>query len=452
MEKINLVQFLKDCPKGMKLDCTMYNSVTLINVDNSGNTIFPIKVKLKNGDIINLTKYGQYTDADFAKCVIFPKGKTTWEGFHRPFEPGDIVINDNNEHAFIYSGENDSCWEAYCGVYCGTRNICVNSKQWSDKKHKLRLATEEEKEKLFQVIKDNGYEWNAESKTLKKSIKVNFKDGDIVYIKTNVFEHIFIFKVSKDDKFIEGYASLSGTGLYLDGYPVCETNDVKEIRLATQQEKEKLFDILKPTGYHWNSETKTLEYMIKPKFKVGDKIRSKNKKDECFYILNVDEDNYKYVLNIKGYCLEFKDQDNYELVSDISIEPKFKIGDKVRYKNNHNIAFTITNIEEDTYVCGTKAAFWFEDQDKFELVPNKFDINTLKPFDKVLVRDHDKAYWDITFYECYDKTNKSYPYRTLGGTVYKQCIPYKGNEDLAGIVKECSDYYKTWINEENEFN
>lgn len=364
MEKIDLVELLKDCPKGMELDCINCNGIVSFE-EILDNDAYPIKIKViynNECNIHTLTKYGQTLKNSYNKCVIFPKGKTTWEGFVPPCK---------------------------------------------------------------------------------------FKDGDIVYIKTNVFEHIFIFKVSKDDKFIEGYASLSGTGLYLDGYPVCETNDVKEIRLATQQEKEKLFDILKPTGYHWNNETKTLEYMIKPKFKVGDKIRSKNKKDECFYILNVDEDNYKYVLNIKGYYLEFKDQDNYELVSDISIEPKFKIGDKVRYKNNHNIAFTITNIEEDTYVCGTKIAFWFEDQDKFELVPNKFDISTLKPFDKVLVRDANTSRWDITFYELYDNTNISYPYRTLGGMIYKYCIPYEGNEHLVGLVKECDDYYKSWINEED---
>lgn len=87
----------------------------------------------------------------------------------------------------------------------------------------------------------------------------------------------------------------------------------------------------------------------------------------------------------------------------------------------------------------------------YELVPNKFDITTLKPFDKVLVRDHDRARWNIQFYQLYDSTNKSYPYCTLGA-VYKQCIPYKGNEDLIGLVKDCDDYYKTWINEENEFN
>ena len=38
----------------------------------------------------------------------------------------------------------------------------------------VRFATEEEKQKLFKAIKDNGYEWNAETKTLKKLVKPKF--------------------------------------------------------------------------------------------------------------------------------------------------------------------------------------------------------------------------------------------------------------------------------------
>ena len=37
-----------------------------------------------------------------------------------------------------------------------------------------RFATEEEKQKLFKAIKDNGYKWNAETKTLEKLVKPKF--------------------------------------------------------------------------------------------------------------------------------------------------------------------------------------------------------------------------------------------------------------------------------------
>ena len=71
--KINIVELLKDCPTGMELDCTMYNKVTLLNVDTDDTIFFPISVVRKDGNIIKLTKYGQYANVDFAKCIIFPK-------------------------------------------------------------------------------------------------------------------------------------------------------------------------------------------------------------------------------------------------------------------------------------------------------------------------------------------------------------------------------------------
>ena len=91
---INIAEILKDCPKGMELDCTMHEDVvTFYGISNS--YIYPILVSTKRGDTIRLTKYGQFFNPDGFKCVIFPKGKTTWEGFQRPFKDGDVVVNSD---------------------------------------------------------------------------------------------------------------------------------------------------------------------------------------------------------------------------------------------------------------------------------------------------------------------------------------------------------------------
>lgn len=97
--KINIAELLKGCPAGMELDCTMYSKVTLLSVDDKEGIIFPIRVLREDGNSITLTKYGQFTDADFAKCVIYPKGKTTWEGFVPPceFKVGDKVVFDDDK-------------------------------------------------------------------------------------------------------------------------------------------------------------------------------------------------------------------------------------------------------------------------------------------------------------------------------------------------------------------
>ena len=78
--------------------------------------------------------------------------------------------------------------------------------------------------------------------------------------------------------------------------------------------------------------------------------------------------------------------------------------------------------------------FW--DKPKVE----KFDVNTLQPFDRILVRFSGNLNWQIGLF--------GYKYKKLiysNGTVYYQCIPY--NEEtkyLLGTTNDCPDYYKWW--------
>lgn len=53
-----------------------------------------------------------------------------------------------------------------------------------------------------------------------------------------------------------------------------------------------------------------------------------------------------------------------------------------------------------------------------------------KPFDKVLVRDNDL--WTATLYS--HKNTHTYPHITCGSRLFKQCIPFEGNEHLVGTA------------------
>lgn len=204
-EKINVAELLKYCPKGMELDCTIYDDITLFGVDDLENTIFPITVLRKDGGTIELTKYGQYTNTDFAKCVIFPKGKTTWEGFHKPFEDGDIVVCTNKSCTFtaiFKSMRDDSSFYRHGVMYDNKFRCLVND--WSDFNDSCRLATEEEKEKLFDAIKANGYKWNEETKSLVED-KGNISDGYHTF--NELYEYRLLYNASM-------FNELAKQGLY----------------------------------------------------------------------------------------------------------------------------------------------------------------------------------------------------------------------------------------------
>ena len=213
-EKLNLVEILKDCPKGMELDCTMFDNVTFAGVVE--NRVFPIRIIVGGGTTMVLTKYGQYTDDDFAKCVIFPKGETTWEGFVPPhkFKDGDILSYQNarlsNRTIYIYRYHKRFNTSYYVSlsfdpkaslIICNKGDLALCAYDLT-----VRFATEEEKQKLFKAIKDNGYEWNAETKTLKKLVKPKFKVGDKLVNRVNMYmgdlSHQCVISEITNDKYI----------------------------------------------------------------------------------------------------------------------------------------------------------------------------------------------------------------------------------------------------------
>jgi hypothetical protein len=303
--KLNIVELLKDCPKGMELDCIICDNVKFIELDRNPN--YPIVVRANNSYEFSLTKYGQVHNLDNAKCVIFPKGKTTWEGFVPPckFKDGDIVAYDNGSSpstVFIYRNYNPD-W-----------NTCY-----------------------------------------------------------------FVALSGRTGKF---YKEPSGA---LMGYN-------PDVRFATEEEKQKLFKSIKEKYYRWNPETKTLEKLIEPKFKVGDIIKK----------VNGDK---------KGIITD--------IVTDIVNDSYYKL-----------------EIKEDYYYVS------IANQNNWELSMDKFDFNTLKPFDQVLVRDDIGEKWHIQLFEKYNK-NLPYPFQCMRST-YRQCIPYKGNELLLDTKDDCAYIYKVW--------
>lgn len=287
-KKINIAKLLKDCPKGMELYSPLCGECRVLSIyDGLG-----FDVICGDDTVYNFSYDGRYNI--MGECCIFPsKENRDWSKFQRPFKDGDIVV-----------GENCAC----------------------------------------------GY--------------------------------ITIFRKFIDDTSFSHHACLTGFGKF----KIDDISDNANLRFATKEEKEKLFDAIKDNGYKWNPETKTLEKL--PKFKVGDKIKRKG-------------------------------------VDDIYVDE-------------------ITTVEQTIYTFRSGSFQSIEYIDKnYELIPNKFDITTLKPFDKVLVRANN-SYWRIQFFEKINKKNKNYPFVCMSGNNYKQCIPYEGNEHLLGTTDNCNEYFKTW--------
>lgn len=73
----------------------------------------------------------------------------------------------------------------------------------------------------------------------------------------------------------------------------------------------------------------------------------------------------------------------------------------------------------------------------------RFDPDTLSPFDRVLVRDVDGEIWEPSLYG-YKNSQCNYVH-TVEGNAWKMCVPYNDEtKGLLGTDEDCPDRYKWW--------
>lgn len=73
-------------------------------------------------------------------------------------------------------------------------------------------------------------------------------------------------------------------------------------------------------------------------------------------------------------------------------------------------------------------------EELFDIVELPKPEHEFKPFDRVLVRDNIIDIWTPYLYGLYSE-DSMYPHFVLGGSRWKYCIPYEGNEHIIGTTK-----------------
>lgn len=135
----------------------------------------------------------------------------------------------------------------------------------------------------------------------------------------------------------------------------------------------------------------------------------------------------------------------FEGISDSEVFP-------ITTTNSRNIpcAFTKEGFYNDAYTDAECLLFPSKDQrdwDKFTArwyKKEKFDPTTLKPFDRVLVRDTYCQNWTCGFFSHIVSFNNISKYN-IGEVLYKMCIPYNDDtKHLVGTECESPEYYRYW--------
>lgn len=86
-ENLNLVEILKDCPKGTKLYSTVFGDVEFYKIDLDSDSTLKIYVKIWAGVIVRFDDSGKLELSCRGECTLFPsKEQRDWSKF-KPKQP-----------------------------------------------------------------------------------------------------------------------------------------------------------------------------------------------------------------------------------------------------------------------------------------------------------------------------------------------------------------------------
>jgi hypothetical protein len=301
VEKINIVEILKDKPQGTKLYSSACGKCKLEEVDDKSFKIsfYNSKFGFMNGGEGYLDKNGKLYDD--GECIIFPsKEMRDWSKF--AWKKGDVLINSCGFQCIFKEWASDD-YTKFNGCYSNSKDGYEDVSNAETAKF-VKLDNNIAYGYVREIERKLGGILNLETLEIEKT-QPEFKDGDIVVYGESVaicrrfYKHTLSFYVSLNKMFGLLFAD--------------EVESSEEYRFATEEEKQQLFDALAKEGKRWDIEKKQivdlkLKWTPKPFDKVVVRCGKADKWSIDFFSYKVSNG---YICTGDawfGYCLPYNEE------------------------------------------------------------------------------------------------------------------------------------------------
>ena len=285
-ENINIAKILKNKPEKTILYDAMRDinvSLYVVKKQNGETNIFCDGMKKFKGCSFVYSDTG--ADSIFRKGMQLlkpSKEMQDWEKFS--WKRGDVLISDCGFVCIFKEWASDD-YTKFNGCYFdGMPN--AETAKYSKLDNKTAYGY------IREIENRCGGKFNLETLKIEKA-QPEFKDGDIVFVESHMLGIntssmiTAIFRKEKENdkyKFSPALCESNVHDTYLRESPVVlSPSDIKTFRLATDSEKQQLFDALAKKGKTWDAEKKMI-VDLKPKveFKPFDKVLCRNSKDDTW--------------------------------------------------------------------------------------------------------------------------------------------------------------------------
>lgn len=283
-EKINIADILKDKPVGLKFYSNTFGYISFNGVHKDKVYFFS-----EDTNAHSVKPNGKMYDG--GECIIFPsKEMRDWSKFL--WKKGDVLVSKDNVYIIFEKFEDDTYTrfkgKHYLWKECNVEDY--NKEETKMLTSVFEKATDDVAQTYIKTIEEH-LDGKLNLETLEIEKQLEFKDGDIVVygksvaICRRIYKHTLSFYISLNEMF----------GLLFAG----EVESSEEYRLATEEEKQQLFDALEKEGKAWDAEKKQIVDIKKEhQFKPFEKVLVRDSIDDVWrasFFSHIKENDGRYV-------------------------------------------------------------------------------------------------------------------------------------------------------------
>ena len=299
-QKLNIAEILKDKPVGLKLYSSTFGYIKF-------NGVHKDKVYFYSEDTNAHSVKSNGKMYDNGECIIFPSEKMRdWEKFS--WKKGDVLTNSSGFKVFFDKWVNENYTK-----FLGKIKVLGDSHYYYyDTAYYILASKKEALEFIKSVEEINNGKPNLKTLEIEKG-QPEFKDGDIVVAEEDNYYDKVIFIAAIKDAIVSKVLINVRYEDYEVHYNEYRFGHNRSLRLATDSEKQQLFDALAKRGKAWDAEKKQiidlkLKWTPKPFDKVVVRCGKADKWSIDFFSYKVSNG---YICTGDawfGYCLPYNEE------------------------------------------------------------------------------------------------------------------------------------------------
>ena len=310
--KINVAEILKDKPQGTKLYDLLYNIDVELDIISSTDTETVVWCTGNYICHLSYSEFGTVRNCPNGLQILLPSNEMKdWSKFS--WKKGDVLVSNDGDTEVIFDKWYDDTYTNFYGKHY------LNSEDENNIKYKeaflcttkrYSIEDKDTAQTYINTIEERlGGKLNLETLEIENA-QPEFKDGDILAcISSRGCIYIFIFRCLSAN-LVSYYANKDAYNNLFFSNGFIQSNEYN-IRYATEEEKQQLFDALSKEGKAWDADKKAI-VDLKPKWnpKPFDKVlvrvsNTHNWEADLFGFKNSDG-SYNCISHICNQCIPYE--------------------------------------------------------------------------------------------------------------------------------------------------